>query len=301
MCAGLADSAFNFINFKECSSDDQIEIVGNSSVDNIQFSKGINFFTLLPTEILHHIFMQFDTKSRINLREVCATWGSPLADENDRKHLFYSIIDVRTILEFQHEIGEEKKYKQLSDLQRDYRNLRTVVNLVGGWEKYRNLPEIDLMEAPFEERISNLYVYEFNQIIYPSELSGPMTRVKDVFGIIFRHYNTITGMNHIELGYIATRPKVQFCEWLFSFGHNFPAIIMNRDNKAYKIDPALENEMNDLIVKPVQVVRELFSRPGISNKANPEDAPPTYTHFEMKRFNDSEYHNEKIILCKDKS
>ncbi len=306
--ANMHNNIYNTVNEKamenDCNFNNNSKDNSNNDIkigkDSREISETINHFasSQVPAEILQKISIQLDIKTRINLRQVCASWSFPL--NNDCKHIFYSIIDVRNILEFQPYL--DKEYKHPLEIREDYRNLRAVVNLVGGWEKYRNLPEIDMKDASFKKRIHERNTNVTTEIIESSDLLGPIVRVKDEFGIIFRHYNNLpTNKNKICLGFILLTPKEQICSWRFSFGEGFSKIRMNRSNGPCQIDPALENEMTDLILKPIQVVRELLSRPAFSKKKSASFNQSITTQFKMKFFSDSPYRNFGIVLCDDKT
>lgn len=194
-----------------------------------------------PHELIQVIFYHLSQNDRIIARGISKSWLNAMSIPCK---FLPEIIDIRTVPELN---GIEKECP--SDVAcKVYRNFRAVVNVVGGWEKYRNLPEIVLGSRSCEELKS-------------SDLPAPLVRIKrdpKKAGVAFRHINTYC--KDIEVGILIQKEP---CSdgWYITFGPGFPSIQMNRQLGRYNLDPEDEEGMTDKIKTPMQVLKNLFSRP----------------------------------------
>ena len=155
------------------------------------------------------------------------------------------LVDVREILPGIEKYGAENARSA-------YREFKPVLDVLGGLEKYKKLPEITCEKSLEDMNMADLPAAV---VKVKSETSLPW--------IAFRTFSTIFKGKY-NLGHIKKKSGSDGscdCGWYISFGTEYPEITMNRPLGRYYLEPAHEDQMTQDIKKPMQTLKRLFSAP----------------------------------------
>ncbi len=206
-------------------------------------NNGFDQWNTLPQELVQQVFSHMHSRDRIQGRSICRAWLKTL--DFDCLSL-PQIIDVRTV--------KELPPTQNPKLARSfYRSFRAVVDLVGGLEKFRELPEMT-----FNGRV---------EALTDRDLPAALVRIRrdDTFAIAFRHISTyplyplsIAGC----VGFLGPKWEANYNGgWYITFGGGFPDITMDRPLGSYNLEPEHEEKMKQDIQNPMQTLKKLFHSP----------------------------------------
>ncbi len=209
-------------------------------------NNGFDQWNTLPQELVQQVFSHVHTRDRIQGRSICRAWFKAL--DFDCLSL-PQIIDVRTVKEML-----PTKNPKLARTY--YRGFRAVIDLVGGLEKFRELPELT-----FNGRLDGLT---------GRDLPAALVRIRhnETFAIAFRHVSTYPLSIVGCVGLLGPKWEANYNGgWYITFGGGFPEIKMNRDLSPYNLEPELEKKMTQNIQNPMQTLKKLFHSP-VYNKEN---------------------------------
>ncbi len=202
----------------------------------------------LPAEIIRLIFSHLSSKNRenYNLREICTSWRDNL-----------NVIDVRSVKELFNFGGENDCNSNIlvetffsycissRDARKAYRNFRIVVNLIGGWEKFRSLPEIQI-------NLNKNDIFDTLQKMKISELIQSIIRVKmpdNRPGIIFKHFNAVS--KDVQIGVLTIYSNSNISDWYLAFN----------DQRGIPIPPMDLEKLSDKVCdveNPIPILRDIF-------------------------------------------
>jgi hypothetical protein len=256
----------------------------NSSLFNTELSINSNILSL-PEEILSKIFSYIfnkiieEAKSveessldnvRLRVKEMNTSGteilpSSPVNNSLDARLInkytdkFFKspYVDVREVLPGIQRYGT-KTAREV------YRDFKPVIDIIGGLEYFKKLPEIT-----WDKNI---------QAMQMSDLTASVVKVKSetcLPWVAFRTISTYLCPTY-RLGHIKKK-KIEYgqygrehCGWYITFGLGYPEIKMNRKLGTWDLEPANEDKITQAIKNPMQTLNKLFRSPVYSEGSNVE-------------------------------
>jgi len=232
---------------------------------------GFDIWTELPTELVHVIFTHLETDKRLECRRVCKAWKDAFSIDSNYLPAF---IDIRTVPELVKIDYQDPNASAKAKLA--YRDFRAVVRIVGGWERYENLPEFTGDDDHPDS----------------SQLPAALVRGKNTNGshrILFRHINTENGKP--QVGFIAEKSSGNGW-YIYLSGGPVPRI--EARNGVWH--PSCPNEIVSRIPTPMEFLRVLLCRPAATEASIQRKQVPWTTIVMPDVYDNTRNYSMKFVL-----
>lgn len=245
-------------------------------------NNGFENWTQLPVAVMRIVFSHVDFETTLSSTLVCSRWNWVLKTSSHGHPFLIDVRKIPALIEAGITRCTVPEHGKMT-----YRHLKSVIDLVGGRERYFALPEFNQEQWPEGKTLTCLCLHD---------LPGPLVRGKTQEGrpfILFCHLNSFDDYDE-EWGHVGFLVQNECgLGWQISFGANWmtaplvrsgstplsAAHFLTPGNQAKGFDPGDPNNIIGTIIRPMKVLKELFRRPATS------ETTVANVETELTRFN----------------